>query len=296
MESRPTPFSLNGFDFDHTSFAVRDVLSWARRLRADLGATPIFGEVLREFRYLLLYVGNADRGARLELMEPCQRGFLDRYLAKHGEGPHHLTFTVPDLGRAVADARSLGLTVVGESYEHPQWREAFIVPDGHHRVVLQLAQSDRTYPEPAELLTTHVRDAARFPSSPEGTDPTWWASLWQTAIGSSARLGTTHLGTADLAFSRRFFEDALGASTEEGPGYLEFSWPSGSVRVHASDRPGVAGMHLHDSVKGAIRIGSATLGNPAGTARSLQHVSSAQTRQPRNPAPRRGHSSNPVND
>ena len=53
MESSPTTFSLNGFDLDHTSFAVRDVLSWARRFRADVGATPILGEVLRKFRYLL---------------------------------------------------------------------------------------------------------------------------------------------------------------------------------------------------------------------------------------------------
>jgi catechol 2,3-dioxygenase-like lactoylglutathione lyase family enzyme len=261
--SSSIPFSLNGFDLDHTSFAVHDVLSWARRLRADLGATPIFGEVLSEFRYLLLYIGNADAGARLELMEPCERGFLDRYLAKHGEGPHHLTFAVPDLARVVADVRSLGLTVVDESYDHPQWREAFIVPDAYHHVVVQLAQSDRSYPGPAELLATQVRDAASLPSSPGGADPMWWASLWQTPSGSSARLGTTCLGSADLAFSRRLFEDVLRARTEEGPGYLEFSWPSGSVRVCASDRPGVTGMHVHDSDKGAIRIGSATLGSPA---------------------------------
>jgi catechol 2,3-dioxygenase-like lactoylglutathione lyase family enzyme len=265
MGSTPTTFSSNAFDLDHTSFAVHDALSWARRLRADLGATPIFGEVLTEFRYLLLYIGNADAGARLELMEPCARGFLDRYLAKHGEGPHHLTFTVPDLARAVADVKSLGLTVVGESYEHPPWREAFIVPDACHRVVVQLAQSDRIYPAPAELIRTQVRDPARFPSSPGGTNPEWWTSLWQTPVGSSARLGTTHLGSADLAFSRRLFEDALRARTEKGPCYLEFFWPSGSVRVHVSDRPGVTGMLLRDSVRGAIRIGSATLGSPAGT-------------------------------
>ena len=172
---------------------------------------------------------------------------------------------VPDLDRVVADVRSLGLTVVGESYEHPQWREAFIVPDGYHRVVVQLAQSDRRYPGPAELLATQVRHVARFPSSPGGTDPMWWASLWQTPVGSIARLGTTFLGSAELAFSRRLFEDALKARTEECPDYLEFCWPSGSVRVHASDRRGVTGLDLHDCVTGAIRIGSATLGSPAGT-------------------------------
>lgn len=108
-EISPTTFSSNGFDLDHTSFAVHDILSWARRLRADLGATPIFGEVLRDFRYLLLYIGDAEAGARLELMEPCRSGFLDRYLAKHREGPHHLTFMVPDLDRVVADVQIVGI-------------------------------------------------------------------------------------------------------------------------------------------------------------------------------------------
>lgn len=260
--SSPAAFSSNGFDLDHTSFAVHDVLSWARRLRADLGATPISGEVLREFKYLLLYIGNADAGARLELMQPCQGGFLERYLAKHGEGPHHLTFTVPDIVRAVDDIKSAGFSVVGESYDHGPWREAFIVPDGFHRVVIQLAHSDRRYPPPAELLTTQVRDAARLPSSPGATDPTWWTSLWQTPSGASARLGTTCLGSTDLAVSRRLFSDALNGRTEEGADFVEFTWPSGSVRVHASDRPGVTGMRLHDSVKGAVAIGSATLASP----------------------------------
>ena len=45
-------------DLDHTSFAVHDALAWARRLRRELGATPIAGETLTEFRYVLLHVGH----------------------------------------------------------------------------------------------------------------------------------------------------------------------------------------------------------------------------------------------
>lgn len=119
----------NVVDLDHTSFAVHNALEWGMRLRRDLGATPIIGEALSEFRYLLLYLGSAAQGARIELIEPTGPGFLQRNLEKRGEGPHHITFTVPDVGVAVAAARSLGLTVVGEHYEHPPWREAFIMPD-----------------------------------------------------------------------------------------------------------------------------------------------------------------------
>src|SRR5690349_13437614 len=120
MAPRPT-----GVDLDHTSFAVPDALDQARQLRRTLGAVPVAGEALPEFRYLLLYVGTADEGARIELLEPVCEGFLSRFLATHGDGPHHLTFTVPDLADAVRRVRALGLTVTGESYDHASWREAF---------------------------------------------------------------------------------------------------------------------------------------------------------------------------
>lgn len=108
---RPDPPGSDGVDLDHTSFAVHDAMAWAHRLRRELGATPIAGETLPEFRYLLLHVGTAERGARLELIEPASSGFVTRFLQRRGEGPHHLTFTVPDLREATARARGLGFTV-----------------------------------------------------------------------------------------------------------------------------------------------------------------------------------------
>jgi catechol 2,3-dioxygenase-like lactoylglutathione lyase family enzyme len=167
-------------DLDHTSFAVDDALARARRLRRDLGAVPIAGEVLPEFRYLLLYVGTATSGARIELLDPAGDGFLSRFLASRGPGPHHLTFTVPDLHTAVAGARELGAGVVGEDYRHAPWREAFLVPDDRHGVVVQLAQTDLAYPSPDELLATVQRDTAAFPSSSGAVEPHWWAPVWDT--------------------------------------------------------------------------------------------------------------------
>lgn len=158
-----------GADLGHTSFAVADALAWARRLRQELGAVPIAGEALPEFRYLLLYVGTADAGARIELLEPTGDGFLARFLAVHGEGPHHLTFAVPDLAAAVRHVRLLGLRVTGENYGHAPWREAFIVPDTIHGTVIQLAQSDLVYPAPDELLAT--RERRQLPEQPGRARP-----------------------------------------------------------------------------------------------------------------------------
>ena len=249
-----------GADLDHTAFAVHDALGWARRLRRALGATPVGGEVLPEFRYLLLHVGTPDEGARLELLEPVGPGFLTRHLATRGEGPHHVTFTVPDLRATVARVRALGLTVVGESYGHAPWQEAFLPPDDRHGVVVQLAQSDRAYPPPAQLLASRERDTAGFPSTRGALEPLWWTPLWDTAPGGTAVLGTTHLASTDLAFSRRLFAGVLGGAVSEGEQHLHLSWPSGAVRVHAADRAGVLGMDLRG---GQIRIGAARLG-PSG--------------------------------
>lgn len=250
-------------DLDHTSFAVPDALALARRLRAELGAVPIVGETLPEFRYLLLYAGTAHRGARIELLEPAGPGFLSRFLETHGAGAHHITFSVPDLAATVHEVRALGLTVVGESYDHAPWREAFIPPDRVHGTVIQLAQSDLAYPSPAELLATTARTPADCPSSAGATDPDWWHPLWETEAGVPAPLGETFLRSTDLALSSRLFGAVLGADVAEQGDGARFSWPSGAVVVMpAAEAPGVTGMALVGGPAAGIKIGPAMLGAP----------------------------------
>lgn len=263
MSTTPTPipsFADDLVDLDHTSFAVHDAMGWGRRLRRDLGATPIVGEALSEFRYLLLYVGTVTDGARIELIEPTGPGFLQRNLDKRGEGPHHITFTVPDLRSAVNHVRALGLSVVGESYEHPPWREAFIMPDSVHGVVIQLAQSDSVYPSPEELLSSRERAFEDVPSPADATDPEWWAEIWDVERTAQAVLGPTHVGSTDLAASRRLFADVLGAETTEEQDAIEFAWPSGSIRVENTETAGVLGMTLVGGNVDDMHIGSARLG------------------------------------
>lgn len=249
-------------DLDHTSFAVHDAMAWARHLRERFGATPVAGEVLTEFRYLLLYVGTVHNGATVELLDPADEGFLTRYLSKHGEGPHHLTFTVSDLPAAVASVRELGLTVLGESYDHPPWREAFIAPDSNHGVVVQLAETDRAYPGTSEILATRTREPEHYPSVSGAGDPLWWEALWDTVPGPAVALGTTHLASTDLTVSRELFHGVLGARTRAGEGWIEFTWPSGTVRVHRAEQPGVVGMSTVIGGSRTVRIGFVWLGEP----------------------------------
>jgi hypothetical protein len=231
-------------------------MAWARRLRSELGATVVAGETLPEFRYLLMYVGSAEAGARVELIEPAADGFVTHFLDRRGEGPHHITFTVPDLRDSVSRVRKLGLRVAGENYSHAPWQEAFIAPDGVHGVVLQVAQSDAQYPSPAELLATTSRDVENFPSSEGALDRTWWTPVWDTDPGPTAIAGATHLVSTDPAVSQRLFGDVLGAETLAVDEALEFRWPSGAVRVTEGSTPGVTSIDLSPRGPGAPRPGS----------------------------------------
>jgi catechol 2,3-dioxygenase-like lactoylglutathione lyase family enzyme len=254
-----------GFDLDHTSFAVHDAMDLAKRLRRELGAVPIIGEALAEFRYLLLYVGTPDEGARLELLEPAGPGFLTRFLAASGEGPHHITFTVPDLRESVRRARSLGFTVVGENYAHPGWREAFIVPDAVHGTVIQLAQSDKAFPQAWDLLASRDRDPATLPNVAGATDQLWWSSLWDTDAPESGdgRLGATYLVSTDVDLSRQLFGDMLGGQMVEQDRVVEVSWPSGSVSIRGGEQPGITRMTMYGGPADDLVIGNCRIGSSA---------------------------------
>ncbi|MFI5429589.1 hypothetical protein [Aeromicrobium sp. UC242_57] len=135
--------------------------------------------MLDDFRYVLFHVGDADGGGRLEPMEPeAPGGFLDRFVATHGESPRPPHVHGPDLVEAVAQVRALGLEVVGEDYSYGKWREAFLMPEVTHRVVIQLADTTAAFPPPAELMATRERDVDNFPAT-GCQEPRWWEFMWR---------------------------------------------------------------------------------------------------------------------
>jgi catechol 2,3-dioxygenase-like lactoylglutathione lyase family enzyme len=117
-------------------------------------------------------------GGRVELLAPGNdpSGFVVKFLHKHGEGLHHLTFVVDDLRAEVQRLRAGGQRIFAENYADPHWMEAFLSPGlAGSRVLIQIAQSDQT-PEEQD------RDWRRHPL---GTVLEVAASLAAGASGSS---------------------------------------------------------------------------------------------------------------
>ncbi len=80
---------------------------------------------------------------RLELLESLRPdGVIARFIAKRGEGMHHVAFSVPDIRRSMVDLRAKGFDVIDEAPRrgHGGRLVAFIHPKSLHGVLLELVQ------------------------------------------------------------------------------------------------------------------------------------------------------------
>ena len=75
--------------------------------------------------------------------------FVEKFLDRKGVGPHHLTFRVTDLPAMLDRLRAAGYHPKAESYDDPQWHEAFLGPGEAHGTVVQLVQVGPNPPAPA---------------------------------------------------------------------------------------------------------------------------------------------------
>ncbi len=160
--------------------------------------------------------------------------FVEKFLERKGVGPHHLTFRVSDLPALLDRLRVAGYHPKAESFEDPQWHEAFLGPAEAHGTVVQLVQVGPHPPAPAD--------------EPEGF-PT---------IGYDhpvASLGRVVHAVRDLSAALALYRDVLGGrvlstgSAVDGNHWAELGWGGpGRLRlleaVHAEiaewigDQPG----------------------------------------------------------
>lgn len=79
----------------------------------------------------------------IELIWPTEPdGPIARFLAKRGEGVHHVAFAVPDLGAALADLAESGVRLIDDVPRTGLhgWRMAFIHPESCGGVLTELIE------------------------------------------------------------------------------------------------------------------------------------------------------------
>jgi methylmalonyl-CoA epimerase len=128
------------FSIDHLGIAVKS-LAQAKGIYEKLGLTVSPEEVVEQEKVRLVMVPVGD--TRLELLEPTSDdSTIAKFIAKRGEGLHHVCMKVPDLAAAVAKLKSEGVRLVSEEIKTGAGghRYIFVHPASAGGVLLELVE------------------------------------------------------------------------------------------------------------------------------------------------------------
>ena len=229
------------YDLDHIALAAADTAPVLRFLTGRCGATVLWGGQAIGFRPMQVFVGTGREGMKIELLEPWaveHNDFLERFVARHVHGPHHLTFKVPDIEAAIERFRGAGFKPVGIDLRDPEWKECFLLPKEAHGTVVQLAEANGTdfdFPDPVAMLDAIRREGANG-------NPRWWGDP-AAPEGDPLVLQRVVIRSPALSSALGFFAGMLHGHVErETADRVELSWPSGAaiaIAEHHEALPGV---------------------------------------------------------
>lgn len=137
--------------FDHAGFQLHHVAVVVGNLDAAMESYAALGFAGAE-RSLIAGQGvevvTYPAGAGwIELISPVDPdGPIARYMAKRGEGLHHVAFRVGDLGETLAALDEAGVRLIDRQPRQGAhgWRVAFIHPESCNGVLTELVEDGRT--------------------------------------------------------------------------------------------------------------------------------------------------------
>ena len=129
------------FGLDHLGIAVKSLNS-AKRIYEKLGLSVSEQEEVpaEKVRLVMIPVGQT----RLELLEPTSDdSAVAKFIAKRGEGMHHVCLRVPDLTAAVQKLKADGVRLISEDIKVGAGghRYVFVHPSSADGVLLELVES-----------------------------------------------------------------------------------------------------------------------------------------------------------
>ncbi len=153
----PEPMQLGGLigllKIDHLGIAVRSIEDAAPLFITLLGGVVTNGgdDPRGGIRTLqLTYPG----GFRLELVEPLRGDSgVARFLARKGQGMHHLTVIVENIEVAIKSLLAADFELIDTDTGNPRWRATYVRPRSGFGVLLQIVESPIDWSQPIEDVT-----------------------------------------------------------------------------------------------------------------------------------------------
>lgn len=130
---------------NHIGIAVRSI---EERLRLWQGVFGLHAGKIEEVPEQKVRLVKLDAGAvTVELLEPLiEDSPIGKFIAKRGEGLHHVSFEVPDIERTIEALRRSGVQMIDEiprKGAHGSF-VAFVHPSSAGGVLIELCQERRT--------------------------------------------------------------------------------------------------------------------------------------------------------
>jgi methylmalonyl-CoA epimerase len=128
------------FNIDHLGIAVKS-LTAAKSIYEKLGLDISAEETVEHEKVKLVMIPVGD--SRIELLEATSEdSAISRYIAKRGEGLHHICMSVPDLPAAVEKLKADGVRLVSNEIKIGAGghRYIFIHPQSTSGVLLELVE------------------------------------------------------------------------------------------------------------------------------------------------------------
>jgi methylmalonyl-CoA/ethylmalonyl-CoA epimerase len=125
---------------DHIAIVVENLDRALGVYRDALGMTVTDVREIPEQDVKMAFLPTGD--SEIELLEPLSaESGIGRYLAKRGEGLHHICVEVDDIEATLADLKAKGAQLIDETPKQGAYgRIAFIHPKGAHGVLIELVE------------------------------------------------------------------------------------------------------------------------------------------------------------
>lgn len=125
---------------DHIAIVVEDLEGALAVYRDALGMALSHVETLPEQDVKIAFLPTGE--GEIELLEPIRpESGIARYLARHGEGLHHICLEVDDIEATLAGLQAQGIALINEApVQGAHGRVAFIHPKGARGVLIELLE------------------------------------------------------------------------------------------------------------------------------------------------------------
>jgi methylmalonyl-CoA/ethylmalonyl-CoA epimerase len=125
---------------DHIAIVVEDLQAALGIYRDALGMALAGTQTIAEQDVDIAFLPVGD--SEIELLQPLTaESGIGRYLAKRGEGLHHICLEVDDIEATLADLKARGAQLIDETPRTgAHGRIAFVHPKGAHGVLIELIE------------------------------------------------------------------------------------------------------------------------------------------------------------